>query len=215
MSADQARQPAGAPTGGQFAATSRAEAATTLTTPDIPVHEFGSTGSGYNRTQVDDAIRDGDVLAVPSEGVYGFLYEAWPVAVTAEHGQFHAVADMDAFLADNPQYAGAVAASRAMADAAKEAAGPTPQQQLTDLVAHCTPDELDAVCRRLGQLRHHAFEETITAAARAFAPEHREEGEVVLRRLAELPSENFLATALAHRVRTERTLTYGSPYRRR
>jgi hypothetical protein len=53
------------------------------------VHTFGSTLEAYDASQTDDGIRDGDVLAVPSEGVYGLLLEAWPVAVTEERGSFH------------------------------------------------------------------------------------------------------------------------------
>jgi hypothetical protein len=88
-----------------------------VTFDELPVHEFYSTGEGYNDTQTHDDIHDGDVLSVPREGVYGFLYEAWPVAVTAEHGEFH-TPDLDGLLADKPQYAGAVAQARRLAAAA-------------------------------------------------------------------------------------------------
>lgn len=219
MSADRARQPAGVPTGGQFATTARAEAATTLTTPALPVHEFDSTGTGYDRTQVDDDIHDGDVLAVPSEGVYGFLYQAWPVAITVERGEFHAITDLDVFLADNPQYATGAAQARHLAERAGRscvpaaAAVPSATQMLTDLAGRCFPDELDTVYRTLRRLRHHSLEDTVTTAARAFDPKHHQEGEQVLRRLAELPSENSLAMALAIRVQAERTRIFGSPYR--
>jgi hypothetical protein len=52
-------------------------------------HTFNSTGEAYDASQCDDAIRDGDLLHVPSEGVVGILCGAWPVAVTAAHGAFH------------------------------------------------------------------------------------------------------------------------------
>jgi hypothetical protein len=59
----------------------------------INVHTFESTGEAYDATQTDDAIKDGDVLVVPSENVVGFLAKAWPVALSAEHGAFHTLED--------------------------------------------------------------------------------------------------------------------------
>lgn len=55
------------------------------------VHTFASTGEAYDASQCDDDINDSDVLVVPSEGVVGVLCQAWPVAVTPEHGEFHAL----------------------------------------------------------------------------------------------------------------------------
>jgi hypothetical protein len=73
-----------------------------MTTPTTPtkitapaVHTFDSTGEAYDTTQTDDSINDGDVLLIPSEDVAGFLFKAWPVAITPEHGAFHAL-DTDA-----------------------------------------------------------------------------------------------------------------------
>lgn len=54
---------------------------------------FDTTGGAYNTTQVDDNIKDGDVLLVPSEKVAGFLDKAWPTAVTEESGDFHRYPD--------------------------------------------------------------------------------------------------------------------------
>lgn len=110
-----ARQPAGTPTGGQFAATAHPETGTELAAAGAPVHEFSSTGDGYDRTQYDDSIKDGDILTVPGEGVYGFLYEAWPVAVTEASGEFHAVTDWDEFLTEFPQYTDAAAQAKQLA----------------------------------------------------------------------------------------------------
>lgn len=56
------------------------------------VHTFGSTGQAYDASQCRDDIRDGDVLHIPSEGVTGFLYKAWPVALTVTRGQLHTLA---------------------------------------------------------------------------------------------------------------------------
>ena len=114
----QSRRPAGSPAseGGQFAGTPHAEAAVALAA-DRPVHTFYATGEGYDLTQTDDDIHDGDVLAVPREGVYGFLYEAWPIAVVGGPGHFHSP-NLEPLLADKPQYADAVAQARRLAAAA-------------------------------------------------------------------------------------------------
>ena len=55
----------------------------------VTVHTFASTDKAYNESQVNDSIKDGDVLYVPSEGVVGVLNEAWPIAVTEQAGAFH------------------------------------------------------------------------------------------------------------------------------
>ena len=68
------------------------------------VHTFGSTSEAYDASQTRDDIHDGDVLSVPKEGVHGFLYQAWPIAVTEQTGMFHSAKDMDALLADEPKY---------------------------------------------------------------------------------------------------------------
>lgn len=46
------------------------------------VHTFETTSEAYNRSQVDDSIRDGDVLTVPSEGAVAVMVSAWPTAIT-------------------------------------------------------------------------------------------------------------------------------------
>jgi hypothetical protein len=70
------------------------------------VHTFDSTGEAYDASQCNEAIRSGDVLHVPSEGVVGILCEAWPVAVTAAHGAFHQLAGANNGLkATDPQAA--------------------------------------------------------------------------------------------------------------
>jgi hypothetical protein len=62
------------------------------------IHTFDNTTDAYNDTQTLESISDGDVLVVPSENVVGVLVEAWPVAVTAEVGQFHMIASRDALV---------------------------------------------------------------------------------------------------------------------
>lgn len=61
----------------------------------IRSHTFESSREAYDVAQTCDAIRDGDVLLVPSEGLAAVLVEAWPVAVTPGgdgHGAFHTLA---------------------------------------------------------------------------------------------------------------------------
>ena len=48
----------------------------------MKVHTFASSGEAYDASQTDDAIKDGDVLHVPSEGSAAVLLAAWPTAVT-------------------------------------------------------------------------------------------------------------------------------------
>lgn len=62
----------------------------------IRSHTFESTGEAYNTSQCSDAIRDGDVLFVPSEERVAVMLSAWPVSVVPhEHGpgEFHELAD--------------------------------------------------------------------------------------------------------------------------
>lgn len=62
---------------------------------------FESSAGSYDRTQCDDDIDDGDVLAIPSEGIFGFLLSAWPVAISAESGEFHFITSHEHFLANS------------------------------------------------------------------------------------------------------------------
>lgn len=57
----------------------------------IRSHVFFSSGEAYDASQCSDAIRDGDVLLVPSENRVAVLVEAWPVLVgNGEPGEaFH------------------------------------------------------------------------------------------------------------------------------
>jgi hypothetical protein len=57
------------------------------------LHTFETTGEAYDASQTDDRIRDGDILHVPTEDVVGILLEAWPVAITEKHGEFHLAND--------------------------------------------------------------------------------------------------------------------------
>lgn len=55
------------------------------------VHTFGSTAEAYDTAMTSGHVRDGDVLHVPDEGVTGYLYQAWPMAVVhpGDPGEFH------------------------------------------------------------------------------------------------------------------------------
>ena len=71
-----------------------------MTKGTFNVWYFRDSGEAYDATQVDERIKNGDVLIVPSEKVAGVLVEAWPVAVTEAFGHFHQFskdADISAF----------------------------------------------------------------------------------------------------------------------
>lgn len=53
------------------------------------LHTFESSGEAYDVSQCDEQISDGDVLSVPSEQAVAILVEAWPIAISENHGQFH------------------------------------------------------------------------------------------------------------------------------
>lgn len=85
-------------------------------TATFRTHYFDSTGEAYDASQTDYyrfagdgglhriEVHDGDLLVVPSEGVYGFLYQAWPVAVSSKHGEFHGLTSEFWNDADNERY---------------------------------------------------------------------------------------------------------------
>lgn len=58
----------------------------------MATHHFDSTEECYDSTQTDDDITFNDLLVVETEKVVGVLCSAWPVAVTAAHGELHAFA---------------------------------------------------------------------------------------------------------------------------
>lgn len=82
---------------------------------------FDSTAQARDAMDADhdgSVIRDADVLAVPDEGVYGYVAMAWPVAVTAEAGLFCALSE-DAGLW--PRYAAAATEAAYLAYVCKRA----------------------------------------------------------------------------------------------
>jgi len=54
------------------------------------MNTFDSTGDAYDATQCDDSIQNGDALVIQCEGVVGLAW-TWPVAVTLQAGDLHAV----------------------------------------------------------------------------------------------------------------------------
>ena len=60
---------------------------------------FSTTEEAYDASQSSDVIKDGDVLVATEERVVGFLFQAWPTAVTdnggdpARDGAFHRATD--------------------------------------------------------------------------------------------------------------------------
>lgn len=66
----------------------------------MKVVTFETSAGSYARTQCDDDIDDGDVLAIPSEGIFGFLLQAWPVAISTAFGEFHELISHEHFVAD-------------------------------------------------------------------------------------------------------------------
>ncbi|MYX36524.1 MULTISPECIES: hypothetical protein [unclassified Streptomyces] len=53
------------------------------------IFRFFDTVDAYDATQCREDIEEGAILIVESDKVVGFLVEAWPVAITQEHGEFH------------------------------------------------------------------------------------------------------------------------------
>lgn len=58
-------------------------------------HVLATTGNAYDACQVDEAVAKGHALIILDEGVVGLAW-AWPVAVTAEAGHLHKIADAGA-----------------------------------------------------------------------------------------------------------------------
>jgi hypothetical protein len=84
---------------------------TTRTINGYRVHRFDAytdSGEAYALTQCDDRIQDGDVLIVPREGIVGFLFQAWPLAIKGR-GHFDYITNREGFLDENPQYADVLA----------------------------------------------------------------------------------------------------------
>lgn len=57
--------------------------------PQIITLRFEDTETAYNASQCCTEIHTGDVLVVEAEQAVAFMWQAWPCAVTAAHGEFH------------------------------------------------------------------------------------------------------------------------------
>lgn len=63
------------------------------------VHIFDYSDFSYDRTQTDDDISMGDVIVIPTENIAAVLYQAWPIAVTPNYGEFHTLSvSVDEFI---------------------------------------------------------------------------------------------------------------------
>lgn len=77
-----------------------------MTQRPVNVFTFTDSREAYDASQTHDEIHDGDVLYVPSQRIVGYLYMAWPVAVTTERGEFHGLTeDCDPLTMDDGKYA--------------------------------------------------------------------------------------------------------------
>lgn len=68
------------------------------------VRRFDSTADAYDWSQTDEA-EDGQVLLVPRVEAVAVVMGAYPVAVTAAHGEFHRPKDTDPRTVDGGRYA--------------------------------------------------------------------------------------------------------------
>ena len=91
----------------------------------IRVFTFDDSRSAYDQTQVRDDIHDGDVLHIPSETVAGFLMQAWPVAISPNTGELHALTDPDNLAIDGVDYSASAQVARTLLSAT-EAPSPSP-----------------------------------------------------------------------------------------
>lgn len=55
------------------------------------VHKFNqlTTGEAYDETQVNDDIKDGDIIVCNDGKSIAILVEAWPAIAKGERGDFH------------------------------------------------------------------------------------------------------------------------------
>lgn len=81
-------------------------------------HVFYSSAEAYDASQVSDAVADGDVLLVPSEGLAAIMLAAWPTAVVVGEdgpGTFHILkADRSWQTVDDGKYAAAAGVAAAL-----------------------------------------------------------------------------------------------------
>jgi len=63
---------------------------------EIVTHYFKNSVEAYEAAQIDESINDGDVLVIESEKIVGLVGD-FPIAITAWHGELHALVDEDTF----------------------------------------------------------------------------------------------------------------------
>ncbi len=57
--------------------------------PGVQVWYFDESGEAYDACMSRDCIDNGDVVVILKQGIVGVLIDAWPTAVTREHGALH------------------------------------------------------------------------------------------------------------------------------
>lgn len=97
----------------------------------IRVHTFTDSRTAYDHTQYRNDIHDGDVLFIPSENVAGFLMQAWPVAVSPNHGELHTLADPANLLIDGLDYTASARIAGTLLSGAGAPAQPVPPTPTT------------------------------------------------------------------------------------
>ncbi|WP_213664138.1 hypothetical protein [Stutzerimonas stutzeri] len=129
-------------------------------------HPFASTVDAYDQTQCNPAIRVGDTLLIASEQVVGLSW-AWPVAVTAQAGDLHEMAEAESAVADVIRSAGwspdQIRAAVEVADAqgftvaewARAAVGASPSQSAVLAGESAVPlaDEMSDLAHSIGAVR--------------------------------------------------------------
>lgn len=55
----------------------------------MKIYQYSTSGQAYDAIMCEaDGIKTGDIVVIKSERVVGLAW-AWPIAVTAEHGELH------------------------------------------------------------------------------------------------------------------------------
>lgn len=75
----------------------------------VRVHVYNTTRYAYDETQTNEDIHDGDVIVAEDERAVAILDQAWPFAVTVEHGEFHGPPVRSAHLVRDGDFAASLA----------------------------------------------------------------------------------------------------------
>ncbi|MEV7205731.1 MULTISPECIES: hypothetical protein [unclassified Streptomyces] len=169
--------------------------------PQIITVRYASTEEAYNASQCCAEIRNGDVLVVEAEAAVAFLYDAWPVAVTAAHGEFHGdgtaptvEAARGASVRTAVDAAYAIGAPLARAEDQADA-----EQALAEAAAADAPEANPTVEQALDAVEAEAAARFEQAAHVADAVEHAEQVEAGVETVADAVAlyDTYIATAEA------------------